>query len=318
MVMIVKLGHVESTNTDEYGQLKIKARIHEDGGEEDIPWAFPLLPKQFQVVPKVGEGVFIFTENTNKRHCNRYYIGPIISQPQYNTKCNFDYGRGPAMSGLEGHVIDPLPNINQDASTNGSFPNIGDVAMVGRDSQDIIMKNSDGGGDEVQIRCGIRKEKESQNSKLSALDNLSTVGKVIFNNVDPAYIQMKYKSNLGVSIKNYDAYENDYISEKSQTNSVVNVVADKINLVGVGDESVDVSRTNNDSMIHDGDMDKLMSNLHQLPYGDNLANYLKLLRDAILYHVHPYNGMKPVQGDYISRVQFFDINSILSKYVRIS
>lgn len=57
--MIVKMGHVEETNFDPAGALRIKARAHEDGGDE-VPWAFPLLPKQFQVVPKVGEGVFLF------------------------------------------------------------------------------------------------------------------------------------------------------------------------------------------------------------------------------------------------------------------
>ena len=75
---IIKKGQVESVKDDTDG-LRIKARIAQDGEAplEEIPYAFPLLPKTFQSVPKVGEGVFIITTMSGNKNSQRYYIGPI-------------------------------------------------------------------------------------------------------------------------------------------------------------------------------------------------------------------------------------------------
>lgn len=314
MAIIVKMGHVEETSTDPAGGLRIKARTKQDGSG-NVPWAFPLLPKQFQVVPKVGEGVFIFTEDDTRKDSNRYYVGPIISQPQYNDKCDFSYGRGNALSCLQGRVIEPLPNIANDSRTNGSFPNIGDVSVVGRDSQDVIMKKNKTDADEIDIRCGIRKADTLQGQ---TNDAIQTIGKIIFNDVDPAYIQLKYKPNLGSAVEDYNAELGTRTTTVSKTNSVINVVADKINLVGVSDDTINAGKTDNDTLIKDEDIDKLMSELHQLPKGDVLVKLLKLLRDALLTHTHNYNGLKPTVSNYVLSLTKFNLNSILSSVVRIS
>ena len=314
--MIVKLGHVEQTNIDPAGALRIKARAHEDGGGE-VPWAFPLLPKQFQVVPKVGEGVFLLEENG--KGSNRYYIGPIISQPQYNEKCEFSYGRGQAMSVLNGGPIGPLPNIKNDARTQGSFARLGSVSVVGRESQDIIMDKAVGeGSDQVLIRCGVRKEDSLTNAAAKQEGVITNIGKVIFNDIDPAYIQLKYKSNLVGNVENYNAEAGKKISEPSKTNSAINIVADKINLIGVGDNSINSSKTDRNDMLRDEDMEQIMSELHQLPKGDVLVKFLKLMRDALLTHTHKYNQLPPTLANYVLSLSNFDLNTILSEYVRIS
>lgn len=314
--MIVKLGHVEQTNIDPAGALRIKARAHEDGGGE-VPWAFPLLPKQFQVVPKVGEGVFLLEENGNGS--NRYYIGPIISQPQYNEKCEFSYGRGQAMSVLNGGPIGPLPNIKNDARTQGSFARLGSVSVVGRESQDIIMDKAVGeGSDQVLIRCGVRKEDSLTNAAAKQEGVITNIGKVIFNDIDPAYIQLKYKPNLVGNVENYNAEAGKKISEPSKTNSAINIVADKINLIGVGDNKINPSKTDRDDMLRDEDMEQIMSELHQLPKGDVLVKFLKLMRDALLTHTHKYNQLPPTLANYVLSLSNFDLNTILSEYVRIS
>lgn len=314
--MIVKLGQVEETNSDPAGALRIKARAHEDGGGE-VPWAFPLLPKQFQVVPKVGEGVFLLEENG--KGSNRYYIGPIISQPQYNEKCEFSYGRGQAMSVLNGGIIGPLPNIKNDSRTQGSFARLGSVSVVGRESQDIIMDKAVGdGSDQVLIRCGVRKGDSLGNAAAKQEGVITNIGKVIFNDIDPAYIQLKYKSNLAKNVENYNAESGQKISTPSKTNSVINIVADKINLIGVGDESINPSKTDRNDMLSDKDMEQIMSELHQLPKGDILVKFLKLMRDAFLTHSHNYNGLPPTVANYVLSLSDFDLNTILSEYVRIS
>lgn len=314
--MIVKMGHVEETNFDPAGALRIKARAHEDGGDE-VPWAFPLLPKQFQVVPKIGEGVFLIEENG--KGSNRYYIGPIISQPQFNEKCNFSYGRGQALSVLNGAMVGPLPNIKNDSRTEGSFPEIGSVSVVGRETQDIILdKAKNDGSDQVLIRCGVRKNDALSEIAAKRDGVITNVGKVIFNDIDPAYIQLKYRNNLANKIENYSAEMGEKVETYSKTNSAINIVADKINLVGVGDETINLNKANKNDMLSDSDMEKLMSELHQLPKGDILVKLLKLLRDALLTHTHNYNGLPPTVSNYVLSLTKFDLNDILSEYVRIS
>ena len=61
--LIIHKGQVELVEEAAEG-LRIKARIDSDLWRplEELPYAFPLLPKTVQSVPKVGEGVFVFTE----------------------------------------------------------------------------------------------------------------------------------------------------------------------------------------------------------------------------------------------------------------
>ena len=57
--------------------------VDDKTNNSDRSWAFPFLPKHLQVMPKVGESVFVIKLDLNdKTYVNRYWVGPIISQPQ--------------------------------------------------------------------------------------------------------------------------------------------------------------------------------------------------------------------------------------------
>ena len=67
-------------------------------------------------------------------------------------------------------------------------------------------------------------------------------------------------------------------------------------------------------------MDDIMDKLHPLPKGDELVKLLKLIVGAIMHHVHPWAGMEQC-GDwsgFIKELEGYDIDKILSEYVRIS
>ena len=75
-----------------------------------------------------------------------------------------------------------------------------------------------------------------------------------------------------------------------------------------------------EDMIADDKMDEIMDNLHQVPMGDKLVEILDIMKGAILHHVHPCGG-KEQAGDtpgYINKLKDYDLNKILSEYVRIS
>ena len=300
---IVKKGQVELTEDTADG-LRIKIRLQQDGTTplEQIPYSFPLLPKTFQSVPKVGEGALVLTTMSDSKESQRFYIGPIISQPQFQEKCEYSYGRGNATSLLKGGTIEPLEKISNYRETFGAFPNVGDVAVVGRGSQDIIMKNLSKDSNEIDIRCGIRKDSTFGNAR----NGETMVGKVVFNNLDPAYIQLKYKKNITNSAG-------------QEASSVINMVADKINLLSNQDVN-GFNLTDPDQLIKEGELDDIMSKLHQVPHGDTLIKLLRVMINAILTHVHPYAGMLPVVAGYTkeSAEWLGKLDTILSKHIRIS
>lgn len=292
MGYVIKMAQVESVD-DVADGLRIKARLEQDGrtGTSDLPYAFPLLPKTIQSVPKIGECVLIICSELENNLSNRYYIGPIISQPQKQEYDPYSYGRGTALNLLQGGSLEPLEKISKYEQTNGSFPKVNDIAIVGRKSEDIILKDG-----EIDLRCGIRLKNNDGNKNL--------VGNVLYNEQDPAYIQLRHENGIG-------------FSETQEANSVVNVVADKINLISHKDEN-SLSLTDKNELIKASELDAIMSKLHKLPYGDILVDVLECMRNMILNHVHPYPGMPPCNDFYKQDLSSKDFNDILSDNVRIS
>lgn len=298
-VAIIKRGTVVSVDDVSDG-LRIKVRLDQDKDTalDDIPYAFPLLPKILQAVPKLGEGALVITEVSNNRNSQRYYLGPIISQYQYMDRCEYGFGRGNATSLLSSGLMKPLERLSNFKETHGSFPNTEDIALLGRGSQDITMKCNDTTSDEIAIRCGIRED----NANYRSDDDVK--GKVVFNDVDPAYIQLKYRKGLTNELG-------------QESNSMINIVADKVNIISHKDENhFDI--TDRKYLIDEKKLDEIMSKLHQLPYGDVLVELLGMMINAIITHVHPYNGMPPVIHDYTQQIADYDLDKILSKNVRIS
>lgn len=290
---VVKLGTVMSVNDNMDGG-RIKVKLTEDKATTiaDLPDAFPLNPKMFHCVPKVGEGVLVITSQLGNGMSQRYYIGPVISQPQ-----DFKYGKyysnmDNSISLLQGGEVGPYKPISNWAKTIGAFPQKNDIALIGRQSEDIILRDG-----EIDLRCGIRKEAFGD-------EDTSLKGWVIFNDANPAYIQLRHKKQMAPNC-----------------DSVVNVVADKINLISHQAAHKTPLLNPNDStlqpLLKDYDLYDLMGELHQLPYGDKLVEVLTIMCRAITEHVHAMSTIPPL-GKTIEDVKALDLNEILSKHVRIS
>ena len=300
-INIGTVREIENTySKDGYDGLRVRAELALDNPNSinDIPWAFPLLPKVFQSVPKVGEAVFIFMEDEGDKHSTqRYFLGPIISQPQYFTDCKKD----DATTLLKAHNRNPIEKISNVDETRGSFPSEESIAVIGRGKEDVVLKfDKNTKTSEVDIRAGIRGE--ATNS-----DNPNMIGNIIFNGTDPAYIQLKYKQGLATN-------------EKNSANSVINMVANRINIMSNKDNDIAHNLGDKDTLVTESKMDEVMDNLHQVPKGDKLVELLKLIKGAIMHHVHPWAGMEQC-GDwsgFIKKLEGYDIDSILSEYVRIS
>jgi hypothetical protein len=283
--------------------LRVRVELPTDlvGQDEEklkqLPWSFPLMPKTFQSIPKVGEAVLVFYDGSKEGQ--RYYIGPIISQPQFNTYAAKDN----ATSLLITKGTKPLERVSNSPYTNGAFPKQTDVAIIGRGSEDVILRSdtsstnrNDVVSSEVQLRAGIRTQPLND-------PNPNMVGNIIFNGTDPAYIQMKYKKGLSKNAA-----------------SIINMVANRVNIMSNKDANISHDLGDNKNLIQDDKIDGIMDNLHQVPMGDKLVELLKIIKGCILHHVHPWAGMEQCGdwGGYITQLEGYDIDAILSKYVRIS
>ena len=284
---IIKICPVISVYDETDGE-RIKVRLYpndNDVKDENIPYAYPLLPKHLHIKPKVGEFVLIILTEAGNGYSNRYYIGPIISQPQFLDKDDFIMN---AMSLYPGSGKKPDVAPHTDPDTHGSFANDKDIAIYGRNKGDIILTDND-----VRIRCGSRlKDKTSKSG-------------IVFNRTDPACIHLKHTDNLRGN------------NDKELYRSTATVVADKINLIGnLSKTKFDVS--DKDDLITDGDMQKIIDTAHRLPYGDVLVDFLKLFTRAFLNHYHPYPGEKLDSGSDEEELLEYPFDSMLSETVRIN
>ena len=70
--------------------------------------------------------------------------------------------------------------------------------------------------------------------------------------------------------------------------------------------------------ISDEEMTKIIETAHQLPYGDKLVDFLKLLLKAFNTHTHNYHNLPPIPDMTYNAVNNFNLNDILSKNVKIN
>lgn len=297
---VIKMGQVESIEDNlDGGRIKVRLTEDQDTPLSKLPYAFPLNPKIIQCVPKVGETALIITSQIGNANSQRYYIGPVISQMQEIEKAPYNYGMATSTSLQQGAILTPMKDLSQFSVTDGAFPDKNDIALIGRKGEDIILRDG-----EIDLRCGVRKEALGDEDK-------DLKGNVLFNYENPAYIQLKYKDGL-----------------MAAGDGAINLVADRINLVSHKDtdNNIQVNLTNpsskkdgkTDPLLKDADVETLMSQLHQLPYGDILVEILRKMCNAITEHTHAMNGLPPCEGFNIKEVKGIDLNSVLSHHVRIS
>tara|TARA_R110000868_G_scaffold203969_9_gene451975 strand:- start:2849 stop:3823 length:975 start_codon:yes stop_codon:yes gene_type:complete len=252
--------------------------------DAELTNCYPLLPAHLNVVPKVGEAVFIFTFDDDTKFADRFYMGPIISSPLTLQKDTIDKT---ALSSLS---ISPLlPNVDVDTITDakGVFPAVSDIALQGRRNADVILKEN-----QALIRAGQHDLNDNK----------------IFNKTNPAYIQLRFNAPIKKGENNKPA----------ETGSVTNIVANKINLLTHKGGAPRFVLADNEYNITDEELLNILNTAHPIAFGDTLLVYLKKLELALANHVHRFPGLKwtAVDGeDYIKQYLEFPTETILSKNI---
>lgn len=286
--LIVRLCEVLSVEDDQAG-LRIKVRIEPEDGDikyiEDLPYAFPLLPKLIHVNPKVGECVLVILSTMGQTNGDRWFVGPLTSQ-QY--MLNYDPFKFSSRCLLDGNKIGkPLPDPSRDPLNDGTIPEREDIALQGRQNSDVILKNN-----EVRIRCGFKKYPLSKPKDC-----------LVFNDKDLAYIQMKY-------LRSKDNNGNEYAS-------CINVVADRINLLT--HDSIDsFNLTDRKELITVNELNNVIDKAHPLPFGDSLIEFLTKLIEIFKNHTHPFSMDPPCLNQQDRQTLSTDLTKMLSKGIRIN
>ena len=267
----IVIGEVVSVD-DNKGLGRIKVRIKgpinlggDDGVlDKDLPWCTPLIPKMFSVQPKPKESVYLLNFGRDKQHVDRMYMGPIISQPQ---KLGFDAYYGTSLAGFSFASIAPNIDVTTIPELDGVFPNPSDVSIEGRSNTDMIHKDN-----EILIRVS---------KSIPSTPSTANPYPFKFNRNTQRYIQVKGNVSLNPS--------------NSIKGTVTNVVSNKINLITHDGGTPRFNVTNQTNMISDEVLAKIIGpesegGAHRLPFGDVLLEYLRLLKNALYYHVHNGNG----------------------------
>lgn len=146
-------GEVVSIDDDtDGGRIKVRIpNIDNRTVNDNLPFAYPMLPKFFHLYPKVGETVRIFIEDTKFPQRSRYWMGSVVSQLQ---KVNFD-PMFTALSTTNLKYTEPERAISTYPDAKGVFPDKESVALIGRDNTDVILSVRD-----VEIRAGKHEHKD--------------------------------------------------------------------------------------------------------------------------------------------------------------
>ena len=272
---------------DEYDANRIKVRLgglDANKSDNELPYCSPLLPNLIHIRPKIGEAVFVILERNGSPTTNRFYIGPILSQSYFYNHELYDLT---AFNMLLNKKMEPIQNPNCEPLNNGTLPDREDIALIGRENTDVVLKEN-----ELRLRCGYKSNPSGPVKQ-----------RLFFNTVDPAYIQLKYKK---LKDKN-----------NKEINSFVNIVADRINLLS-RDSKTFFKLTDQKDLITDEEMLKILDEAHPLVYGDELISYLKQLVEVFRTHTHPFSMKTPSFSKSDNDVLGKNLDAMLSQAVRIN
>lgn len=316
----LKYGVVVSVkDNDGLGRIKVRVKGSKSVGGDDefddseLPWAFPFIPKYLSTIPKKNDAVWILILDDQSEFRDRLYIGPIISQLQYLDGDNFFNGTSPLTAFSFGGKK-PTKPVLTDETTDvkipellGVFPKADEVSIQGRYNTDITQKRN-----EIIIRAGKFEETDTNEFKIKF--NFKTQGFIQIKNDVPYFGQEQKK---GISVPKEGTTERG---------SVTNIVSNKINLITHKDGAPLFTLTN-EELLNNEEIQKILTEAHQLPFGDILLEYLILLKQAIFSHVHNGNGNPAtdlatsgnIQAIAALKAKAEDLESkMLSKNIRIN
>lgn len=139
--------------------------------------------------------------------------------------------------------------------------------------------------------------------------------------------KFKYINNSIPELKDFDinpktekviTYEDKEVQEvifDGSNGSVTNIVSNQINLISHANKE-NFKLLDPEQNITAEEQIKINSESHPIPKGDDLVDFLQLLRTVVANHVHPYPGLPSDKDSSVQQLLYFNLESLLNKNVR--
>lgn len=230
-------------------------------------WAFPKLPKYLHMIPQIDEAVLVEIPSPNAPNKERYYSSSIISSLS-NIKKDIWFKKVGSILGET--IAPPSTNLNVQPEAKGVFPDVTDIAIIGRDNTDIIQKK-----EQIILRCG----KHLSNEVLKA------------NRKNPASVGLIFHKEISYVVNQADKV---FLLSHNGSNRIPKYIEKET-------------------------VETLTESTQPTLYGNNTIEFLKLLKDALIQHYHPFNGDSPeISYDAMDKLSKFKIETILNENVRMN
>lgn len=308
---MITLGEVVDIRDIQNGS-RVRVRIRptdNDLTDDKVPFGYPLLPKMLHVKPKLHEMVFVIFADDKDAQSQRYYIGPVISQPQYFEKQLYGAGASDLLQGATEKkntlldritdkfkkILTPAEIAQKEKEIKQLLPNDNDIAISSRKNTDILLKDND-----IQIRCGVK-----------LLDN----SLIEFNTTKSAFFKLKHYPY---------SYSFTHNNKTETINSAATIYADKINLISTnGNPHIPINSA--EELLNDKAIEEFIKTAHPIPYGDKLCEMLSELIKVFREHTHNYTNLSPVPDpNYVNFVMKYGYDGnrlkemLLSKNINVN
>lgn len=253
---------------------------------DELPWVNPLLPKFLHIQPKKEQVVWVFVADKKNPTINRFYFGPHLSQIQ-DFKDNDFFS---AKAGLDqtvyqfGRTIDKDPEFEIKGTNWSLLPKPEDIAILTRGNHDLTFRSKENAYDEILLR--VSKYKENQPTKV--------------NKRNPGYISLTH-------------LDRDSSPKLDEDRTHINLVSDNINLIS-HKEAITTEKSLGlvGYILNSDDPAKQLEvedKLHPLVYGDKFWEFVNLVGDYIVGHIHPYHSTPPTpEYSYNNLVNWINTN----------
>jgi hypothetical protein len=102
---------------------------------------------------------------------------------------------------------------------------------------------------------------------------------------------------------------------KKSKDSIINVVADRINLISYDGEHA-YNLTNNGELINNDTQKDIQETAQSMVYGEKLVEFLGLVKDYVTSHVHAYHGVTSDPEESKNNLLGFELETILNKNIK--
>jgi len=273
-----------------------RIKVYIDGLDHsniNLPYAYPLMSRIIHVMPQVGELVLVFfadakKEKENQKYQNRFWIGPIITNYEH---VNFD----------SQDVLNSATNIL-------TYTNLSDPLQTKSKNK----KNTERGLFPIDTETP---------PLVNNLNDITIVGK---NNTDITQSDNKIKLRAGKHKKNKPTETNT----KNPVYSVLEFIDENTSYsLTAGDEIYLIShkgRFRFKKTLTNKDIGDLKQNAQSMLYGELTVQYLKVLTEVFLNHIHQHPSQAPTYGATSPfkiedlRRQLQNIEQLLAKNIKIN